>query len=388
MRDLAAHLLDTWPDRFGRWPMRSVTILAAVAAATVVLITLLAASALSDTQAIGLALVSGSAVLLLRPAPRVAWVVSLGGVALASLWADTELWVDPMLNSHFVVLGVAAFRAGARAAALSWGATIAVGLALALSQRPGDWPISLLAAGVVSGLALTTVVALRALLATSRSLSRQRAAAEQQQQRTVLLEERTRIARELHDVVAHHMSVIAIQAEAAQYRDPDIAPQTVTGLDTIRSSALAALGEMRHILEVLRSGDTGVLPQPTLADITGLVTSIAATGAEIELNLLGDTSNVPASVELSAFRIVQEALSNAIRHAPGSPVRVEIAGTAAEVRIRVANTHRVAGAAGSGHGILGMRERVAMLGGTLEVGPTGHGEFRVAATLPTQNGDL
>ncbi|GAB2638736.1 sensor histidine kinase [Nocardia goodfellowii] len=389
MRSIAAHVLDTWPGRLERWPKRTVLVVAAIVAFTVVLTTLIVAFRLSEAQAIGLALISGGAVLLVQRLPFAAWAVSLAGVAVASLWANAELWVDPMLNSHFVVLGLAAFRTSARAAAVSWGATIATGAALALYLRPVDWPVGLIAATVVSGLLLTTVVAVRALISTSQSLRSQRAAAEAQHQRTVRLEERARIARELHDVVAHHMSVIAIQAEAAQYRDSGLAPQTAASLDTIRSSATAALGEMRRILDVLRSGDTGVLPQPTLADVPDLVASVRATGARVALELLGDTSEVPASVELSAFRIVQEAVSNAIRHAPGAPVRIQIAATPAEIRISVENQHMppVPTTTGSGHGILGMRERVAMLGGTLDIGPTGDGKYRVAAALPTQNGD-
>ncbi|MEV0245748.1 histidine kinase [Nocardia sp. NPDC050712] len=389
MRTIAAHLLDTWPGRVARWPLRTVTTAAAGPAAGVVLVTLLAASALSEAHALGLALLSGFALFLVARAPALAWGCSLAAVALASLWADAELWVDPMLNSHFVVLGLAAFRTSVRTAALSWSATIATGVALALYLRPHGWPVGLFAASVVSGLLLTTVVTVRALIATSHSLRGQRAAAEQQHQRTVLLEERARIARELHDVVAHHMSVIAIQAEAAQYRDPGIAPQTVASLATIRSSATAALGEMRHVLDVLRSGETGVMPQPTLADLPGLVASVRATGTDIESKLLGDSSTVPASVQLSAFRIVQEAVSNALRHAPGAPVRIEVTTTATEIRIRVDNRHGpgVTATPGSGHGLLGMRERVAMLGGTLDVGPTGNGEYLVAAALPTLNGD-
>jgi signal transduction histidine kinase len=206
-----------------------------------------------------------------------------------------------------------------------------------------------------------------------------------------LLEERQRIARELHDVVAHHMSVIAIQAEAAPYKTADPPPELVESFGDIRASALAGLAELRRVLGVLRTGGQNTAPQPGLAELDALLDSARGGGVSVTATSSGDPATVPEGVDLSAYRIVQEALSNAMRHAPGSHVQVHVAyrpdTLALEVRndaapmvpALVASGDR---AGGGGHGIIGMRERAAMLGGSLDVGPTEDGGFQVTAVLP------
>ncbi len=209
-----------------------------------------------------------------------------------------------------------------------------------------------------------------------------------------LLEERQRIARELHDVVAHHMSVIAIQAEAAPYKTAEPPPELVESFGEIRASALAGLTELRRVLGVLRTGDPGTAPQPGLADLEGLLDSARSGGVSVTVTRGGNPGTLPEGVDLSAYRIVQEALSNAMRHAPGSHVQVDVAyredGLAIEVRneavapVLAGSRARAAGglAAGGGHGLVGMRERATMLGGSLAAGPTEDGGFRVSAVLP------
>jgi signal transduction histidine kinase len=204
-----------------------------------------------------------------------------------------------------------------------------------------------------------------------------------------LLEERQRIARELHDVVAHHMSVIAIQAEAAPYKTADPPPELVESFGEIRASALAGLGELRRVLGVLRTGVAGTTPQPGLADLDALVDSARSGGVSVTVSCTGEPVELPEGVDLSAYRIVQEALSNAMRHAPGSQVRVSVAyfGDRLELAVRndaVASVLVGSGArdAGGGHGLVGMRERAAMLGGSLEAGATEDGGFVVSAVLP------
>ena len=210
-----------------------------------------------------------------------------------------------------------------------------------------------------------------------------------------LLEERQRIARELHDVVAHHMSVIAIQAEAAPYKTADPPPELVESFGEIRASALAGLAELRRVLGVLRTGGQDTAPQPGLADLDALLDSARSGGVSVTVTCSGNPVTLPEGVDLSAYRIVQEALSNAMRHAPGSHVRLHLAyrpdSLALEVRtdaqapasgavpVLVASEAR---ATGGGHGLVGMRERATMLGGSLEAGPTGDGGFRVTAVLP------
>jgi signal transduction histidine kinase len=203
----------------------------------------------------------------------------------------------------------------------------------------------------------------------------------------VVLEERSRIARELHDVVAHHMSVIAIQAEAAPYRVPDPPKELTSSFADIRANALQALAELRRVLGVLRAerDDDQAAPQPTLGGLGELVAGARGAGLAVETAVGGTPRPLPTGVEVSAYRIVQEALSNAMRHAPGSRVRVELAYTPAALRLCVVNGPPRAAAStlpGPGHGLLGMRERAAMLGGELTAAPTAGGGYAVTAVLP------
>ncbi|MFD0903669.1 sensor histidine kinase [Actinomadura sediminis] len=202
-----------------------------------------------------------------------------------------------------------------------------------------------------------------------------------------VLTERQRIARELHDVVAHHMSMIAIQAEAAPYKAevPDV---TRRDLAEIRSTALDALTELRRILGVLRSEDgSDTAPQPGLERLDDLVAGARGAGLDVTARLSGDLAGLPPGVGLTAYRILQEALSNAMRHAPGSRVDVEASREDGVLSIGVVNGPPGDGrspvfATGGGHGLVGMRERAAMLGGWLTAEPTSEGGFAVTATLP------
>ena len=210
-----------------------------------------------------------------------------------------------------------------------------------------------------------------------------------------LLEERQRIARELHDVVAHHMSVIAIQAEAAPYKTPDPPKELVESFAEIRASALSGLNELRRVLGVLRSDAPDIAPQPGLDDLDGLLESARSAGVTVTAGVTGTPRPLPDGVDLSAYRIVQEALSNAMRHAPGAAVEVKLyygdAALVVEVRNDCPPGNGTAGAQdgapgeGGGHGIIGMRERATMLGGHLQAGPTEKGEFLVTAALPLDN---
>jgi signal transduction histidine kinase len=211
-----------------------------------------------------------------------------------------------------------------------------------------------------------------------------------------LLQERQRIARELHDVVAHHMSVIAIQAEAAPYKVENPPPELVESFAEIRGSALSGLSELRRVLGVLRSETAQTAPQPGLEDLPSLVESARTGGVTVTSSAAGTPRPIPEGVNLSAYRIVQEALSNAMRHAPGSAVQVKLFYGEAALIVEIRNNGlpldgQAAGpdqagrsrfGHGSGHGIIGMRERATMLGGNLQAGPTGKGEFLVTAALP------
>ncbi|MGO1677307.1 MAG: sensor domain-containing protein, partial [Brevibacterium aurantiacum] len=233
----------------------------------------------------------------------------------------------------------------------------------------------------------------RTQLATERQLSAEQLAKRQE------LEERNRIAQELHDVVAHSMSVISVQATTARYRLPELDTRSVDEFDSIAGSARQALNEMRGLLAILRGGrDADLAPQPTIDDIPGLVEATRGSGAEVELEFSAEPIEINPTTGLTAFRLVQEALSNALRHAPGAPVRVSVRTDEWQLSVSVVNgvpgstdsgtNHPGSGQPDGGHlgggfGLKGMRERVEALDGTLQVGPTAEGGFEVKATLPT-----
>lgn len=202
-----------------------------------------------------------------------------------------------------------------------------------------------------------------------------------------LLEERTTIARELHDVVAHHMSVVAIQAEAAPYRVENPPPELERAFATIRENAVAALTELRRILGVVRAEDYQApdAPQPVLGDLDSLLANVSEAGLETEKTVTGAVRTLPQGVELSAYRIIQEALSNALRHAPGATAKIEISYVLGGLGLRVVNTAPrglVKPSPGAGHGITGMRERVTMLVSEMTAQPTQDGGYEVTAFIP------
>ncbi|MFF5056252.1 sensor histidine kinase [Micromonospora sp. NPDC000663] len=222
-----------------------------------------------------------------------------------------------------------------------------------------------------------------------RALAAQTEVSEREQERRAVLEERTRIARELHDVVAHHMSLIAVQAETAPYRLTDVPAPAAAEFAAIADSARDALTDMRRLLGVLRSESTGpqTAPQPDLADLGAMVDAARRAGLAVTLDAGPlDDGRVPAPVGLAAYRIAQEGLANAARHAPGAAVRVTVdAGRSTlTVRVRNAPTDGVGpdAEAGTGHGLTGMRERAASLGGTFTAGPLPDGGYAVTAELP------
>ena len=209
---------------------------------------------------------------------------------------------------------------------------------------------------------------------------RERAAAE----RTAAAEERTRIARELHDVIGHQVTVIALQADAAAAALAVAPGRAAVPVAAIRASAAQALTEMRRVVGLLRDtgdDDADLHPQPGLADLPELVERARAAGNDVALGLAPPTAPLPPSLQLAVYRIVQEALTNAARHAPGSAVRVSVAATPACLRVSVQNTASRGNGSASrgGHGLVGIRVR--MHGGRLEAGPASAG-FGVTAELP------
>ncbi len=199
-------------------------------------------------------------------------------------------------------------------------------------------------------------------------------------------EERLRIARELHDVTAHSLSLIAVQAGAAEKiveRDPAAARQA---LETIRLTSKASLDELRAMLGVLRGHDDAPLsPAGRLEGLPHLVASIEKAGIAVTLETIGDLTELPAYADVSVYRIVQEALTNVVRHAGATDAHVALRRTGDVVEVEVTdngNTARSGTQLREGHGITGMRERAVALGGSFEAGPAPVGGFRVRAVLP------
>ncbi len=198
--------------------------------------------------------------------------------------------------------------------------------------------------------------------------------------------ERTRIARELHDVVAHRVSLMTVQAGAAKTVALDDPQAALQAMEAVEHAGRQALDELRHLLGVLRpTGDEGSLvPQPGLADVPRLVDQFRAAGLDVSLQMADLPRGLPTRVDLSGYRIVQESLTNVLKHA-GPKARTEVRVSAANgaVDVEVSDRgHAAAGLPGSGYGIVGMRERALLLGGSLTAGPQIDGGFRVAAHLP------
>jgi signal transduction histidine kinase len=249
----------------------------------------------------------------------------------------------------------------------------------------------------LAGPASATIVFTAAVIAVDSIGSRLRAQqalaalterAEDERARRAVLEERTRIAREMHDVVAHHMSLIAVRAETAPYRLSGLPEPARAEFGALSAEARAALAEMRRLLGVLRQDQPAALaPQPQLADLPALVGAARRAGVSVQLSVPPALGQVPSGVGVCAYRIVQESLSNARQHAPGAAVTVSVDHDAGAVLLRVANgpggpTGPAGNDHGPGHGLTGMRERVALLGGSLSAGPQPGGGFVVCAVLP------
>src|SRR5918996_5213927 len=242
--------------------------------------------------------------------------------------------------------------------------------------------------GFVLGTAVVTAyVLLAALLADRRASRRARLAAlevERDQQADIgAAQERARIARELHDVVAHSLAVMVAQADGGRYaapEDPDAASRALT---QIAESGRDALAQMRRLLGVLREGEEG-------GDVAGLVRRLARAGLPVELEVEGRAGELPAQLQLCIHRVAQEALTNVLKHAD-SPRRVEVLlrYLDAEVELTVRDDGRAVGAGdGQGHGLAGMRERVALHSGTLQAGPRADGGYEVSARVPAPADDV
>ncbi|MFF4776599.1 sensor histidine kinase [Microtetraspora fusca] len=212
--------------------------------------------------------------------------------------------------------------------------------------------------------------------------------------RLAVEQERARIARELHDVVSHNVSVMIIQTGAARRSVHELPEEAIEALRAAETSGREAMNELRHLLGLLASADPheDLVPQPGLSRLGALVDKIAFAGMPVEMSIEGQPRPLPAGVDLTAYRIVQEALTNALKHAPGGRAEVFVRYTERLLRVEVVNTGpsvltgtiAPASGNGAGRGLVGLRERVTVLGGDLDARRRLGGGYRVRAKIPLE----
>jgi signal transduction histidine kinase len=375
-----------------------------VAAATVLGV-LLVVSALSPAAhralsapvwvGIAVAVVAAAAVAVRRLAPFAALAVAVGASVMSYLLGFER---DSFLTAGLVLYLIASARPPAESARAGLAAAAATIATFALAPppvsaaiaAPGWWrgiggmatALAVQAAAWALGLA---VYRQRGYLAAVRAQASQRIRAQQELSGRALAEERLRIARELHDVVAHAMSVIAVQAGVARHVLAVRPGQASSALAAIEETGRQALRDMRQLLGVLRDSadETPRTPTPGLADLEELISRTDAAGTAVELLIRGDARPLPDGIELSAYRIVQEALTNTVKHARTDHARVVLSYRARDLAIEITDDGAGgASQAAGGHGITGMRERAALHGGTLTAGPLPLRGYRVAASIP------
>jgi signal transduction histidine kinase len=328
-------------------------------------------------------------VVLRRRAPLLMWLAVWAGIALLSLLAYNSL----RGLAYTFVLFAAAYALGAHASfrrAVA-GLVLIAPLVAVISQR-GELALAFTRGeqGGQAAVALSSLQLMAFWLAGVFVHARRRAAslaarsaALQLQAEQATAAERARIARELHDIVAHHLSVIVLQAAGARASGkPAGAP-----LEKIENSARQALAETRRLLGVLRDPDeeTGLAPQPGIGDLDALAASVRAAGVPVNLVIDCDRAALPAAVDVSVYRIVQEALTNVLKHA--GPARADVAIGCADDTVTIEVTDNGTGKPGhqapaGGHGLAGMRERAAVFDGELHAGRRPGGGFAVLARLP------
>lgn len=325
---------------------------------------------------------------LRRRWPRWAFVVAVPAFGLTL--ATSVVPVVPLGSVPMAAVAYSVAAQGSRRFSAAALGTIAVLVAAATSVWSGQWAgpkVTVLLPGAVVVLGWTIGVLAAQRRAYAEALRVQRDRDTDSRVRLAVTDERLQIARELHDVVAHSMSVITIQADMGRLvldRKPAVAG---AALGVIETTGRAALTELRRMLGVLREdGAPGALePAPGLAGVAGLVTRTAAAGVEVEVVVRGTPRALPAGVDLSAYRIVQEALTNVVKHAAVPACRLVIGYEDGAVVLEITDDGRGGSPRQAGHGLLGMRERALLCGGEFAAGPAPGGGFRVTARLPDRD---
>jgi signal transduction histidine kinase len=378
------------PDR--RWPPRGVTADRAVAAlaAAVVALEIVTFGYGSDTIVVVVLGVFVAACLAWRRTkPLVAIAAAMGAYALQAL---VDVTTNDLIGvtACLLVLVYSVAMWEQRRAALA-GLALALIAVSALLYAEGGKPLGdYVYVGLLIGATWGLGRGMRARVVQVSILAQQAARAELEREHAAsaaAAEERNRIARELHDIVSHGLSVMVVQAAAAEGAVKDAPSDAESALRSIQDVGREAQSEMVRMLSVLRDGHGeaggGLAPTPGLEDIAALVDRMRLTGLPVDLSLDGDPQPLPAGVGLTAYRLVQEALTNVRRHAGAVATEVRLAHSSSCLQVTVTNAPGTALASpGAGVGLTGMRERVATCGGTLAAGPSPDGGFVVTAELP------
>ena len=326
-------------------------------------------------------LVAGLAVLVRRTRPGLAFAVGIGALAVQALTVGTSEGNGSLLPAVLLSYSVAVH--GSRRVALAALAAIPVVSAIRELNNPENTTVAEVLNGLGWDIVIVAAWLLGAYVRTRRQLVvelRQRAADSAEAAASA---ERARVARELHDVLAHSLGVVVVQAEAAEEalaRRPEVAAES---LRSIQRTGREALVEVRRLVGVLREDEAVREPSRGAGAVAELVRGVTAAGLPVELDVDGSVEGLPAAPDLAVYRIVQESLTNVLKHAGASRARVHIARRPDRVCVEVTDDGQGAPGAddGSGNGLRGMRERVTALGGTFSAGPERDGGFAVRAEL-------
>ncbi len=343
--------------------------------------------------AVALGLARAISLALAWSRPRLGLAIALATTALTAALGDAVStsepwpWAVTAVFGYATILTIAGARGLSRGRLIRW--WIAAQLLSVIAYVPGwDLASTNFASGIIMAVASGAGAVVGDLLrsrAEARSrLAEQELISETERGERARLQERARIARELHDVVAHHLSVVVVRADSAPHRLTDVPADVQKEFAEIGEAARASLTEMRRVLRLLRSDEHQELePQPGIDQLTDLVDTARQAGAVVELRA-EPLDGVDPAVQLTVYRVVQEALSNAVRHAPRSAVQVEVRRSDAHLQVEVRNGPSATPATigGAGHGLMGMRERVELVDGTMTAGATPDGGYLIEVAIP------
>jgi signal transduction histidine kinase len=324
-------------------------------------------------------------------AARSLWPLPVLGITLVAAVAGDLLFGGLQLLGPVIALYTVARRRDRRVSSAA-AAITAVGLAVPTASRAAENPLFAIGIYLVLVAAWAIGDNVRGRHAYLRRVQAREAAIEEEQQeraRVAVAEERARIARELHDVISHNVSVMVLQAAAGAdvfATHPERAREALGSIETAGREALAELRRLLSVVDASADEGAGLAPPPGLSRLPELVERVRATGLDVFLTVSGDDRALPAGIDFSAYRIVQEALTNTLKHGHAATARVDVRFGEQMLDVQIVDDGTAAARAdartGRGHGLIGMRERAAVFGGELQAGPRSGGGFAVRASIP------